>query len=292
MTSHVQTHSPDNRRAILWMILAILCFTLMDSGVKALAPRVGVMQTLWARYTGQMILVLILVAPRLRSVARTSYPKLQLWRSILLMATTGFFFLGLSMVPITEATALMAVNPVLITLGAALFLGERLGPRRLVGIGVALLGALIIIRPGIGVFSFAALAPLAAAFCYSAYSLVTRKVGPNEDVWTSLFYTGLVGTAVLSCLVPMFWNTPDLVSLLLMAEIAVVGTAGQLFLIRAFSEGEAAMIAPYGYVGLIFATIWGALFFAEWPDVWTVCGALVIAGSGIYVWHRESYRKV
>ncbi len=278
-------------RAIVMMILAILCFTLMDASVKALAPRVGVLPALWARYAGQMLLVLILVAPRLRSVARTRYPKLQFLRSILLMCATAFFFTGISRIPLSDAAALMSVNPVLITLGAALFLGEALGPRRIAGIVVALCGALIVIRPGSDVFTPAALFPLGAAVCYSGYVLLTRRVGPDEDPWTSLFYTGLVGTLLLSLIVPFKWQPPDGAALLLFLSVTCFGTIGQMFLIRAFSTGEAAMLAPYSYTGLIFAAVWGMLFFAEMPDLWTVCGALVIALAGLYVWHRETFRS-
>jgi len=232
-------------RAILLMIVGIFCFTLMDASVKMLAPRVGIVPTLWARYAGQMMVVLILVAPRLRQVVRTRYLKLQFLRSILLMSTTAFFFTGISLIPLSDAAALMAVNPVLITLGAALFLGEALGPRRIFGIAMAMLGAMIVIRPGSDVFSLAALLPLCAAVCYSSYALLTRRVGPDENVWTSLFYTGLVGTILLSLAAPFAWVTLDATSLALMAAIAVFGTIGQMFIIRSFSMGEAAMLAPY-----------------------------------------------
>lgn len=287
----IRIAAPGNGRAIGLMILAIFCFSLMDASVKALAPRVGVMPALWARYAGQMLLVLILVAPRLRQVARTRYPVTQFLRSALLMCATGFFFLGISLIPLSDAAALMSVNPVLITLGAALFLGEPLGPRRIAGILAALLGAVIVMRPGTAVFSPAALLPLAAALCYSGYSLLTRKIGPDENVWTSLFYTGLLGTVILSLIVPSQWQSPDATGLALIVALAVAGTLGQLFLIRAFSQGEAAMLAPYAYVGLIFAALWGALFFGEYPDLWTFSGALVIAGAGLYVWHRETFRS-
>lgn len=283
--------SPVRGRAILLMITAILCFSLMDVCAKALAPRIGILPTLWARYAGQMILVLLLVAPRLKTVVQTAHPGLQFTRSVLLMSATAFFFTGISMIPLSSAAALMAVNPVLITFGAAVFLREPLGPRRIVGIVVCLCGALIIIRPGSSVFSSAALFPLAAAVCYSAYSLLTRRLGPDEDVWTSLFYTGIVGTFLLSLTVPFAWQTPDLFSWGLIGLLAVFGTCGQLALIRAFSLGEAGMLAPYAYTGLIFAAVWGALLFSEFPDVWTVFGALVIAGAGLYVWYRETYRR-
>ncbi len=278
-------------RAILMMIGAVLCFTLMDACVKALAPKVGVLPALWARYAGQMLIVFLLVLPRLKTVARTDFIGLQLARSILLMCATGFFFWGLSLIALSDAAALMAVNPVIITLGAALFLGETLGVRRLAGIFAALMGAVIIIRPGSDIFTPAALLPLCAAVSYSGYALLTRKVGNREDVWTSLFYTGLVGTIILSLVVPFFWTTPDAAGLGLMLLCAGFGTAGQLFLIRALSLGEAGMLAPYAYCGLIFAATWGVLFFNEWPDLWTVTGALVIAAAGLYVWHRETFRR-
>ncbi len=278
-------------RAIGLMISAIFCFSIMDVAVKLLAPSVGVLPALWARYAGQMVLVLVLVLPRLKQIVRTRYPLLQFLRSILLMSATAFFFTGISLIPLTDAAALMSTNPVLITLGAALFLGEPLGIRRVAGIAVALVGAMIVMRPGSDVFSASALLPLAAAACYSGYALLTRRVGADEDVWTSLFYTGLVGTVLLSLAVPFQWKSPDVTGMGLMAAIALAGTIGQLALIRAFSQGEAAMLAPFSYTGLAFAAFWGFVFFAEIPDFWTIVGTFIIAGAGLYVWHRETYAK-
>lgn len=281
----------EQNRAILLMIAAIFCFSIMDATVKALAPNVGVLPTLWARYAGQMLLVFVLVLPRLKTVVRTKYPGFQFFRSLLLMSATACFFTGLSLIPLSDAAALMSTNPMLITLGAAIFLGEKLGVRRIGGIVAAMIGALIIIRPGTDVFSAAALFPLGAAVCYSAYALLTRRVGADEDVWTSLFYTGFVGTVLLSILVPFQWQTPSASDVGLMVIVAIAGTTGQLALIRAFTKGEAAMLAPYSYTGLAFAAFWGVIFFSEIPDFWTVVGSLVIAAAGLYVWHRETRAK-
>ncbi|MDE4174886.1 DMT family transporter [Phaeobacter sp. PT47_59] len=278
-------------RAIALMIGAIFSFTVMDAAVKALTPSIGVLPSLWARYSGQMLLVFFIVLPRLRQVVRTKYPVLQFLRSILLMSATGFFFTGLSLIPLTDAAALMSTNPVLITLGAALFLGESLGLRRIVGIAVALVGAMIIMRPGSDVFSPAAMFPLAAAVCYSGYALLTRRVGSDEDVWTSLFYTGLVGTVLLSLAVPFQWQTPEMGDVYLMGLIALAGTVGQMALIQAFSQGEASMLAPFSYSGLAFAAIWGLVFFDEIPDFWTIVGSVLITCAGLYVWYRETLRN-
>lgn len=280
-----------NARAILLMIAAIFCFSAMDATVKALSPRVGVFPALWARYAGQTVVVFILVLPRLKTVLHTRYPKLQLARSVFLLLATMCFFFGITHIGLTEATAIMNVNPVLITLGAALFLGERFGPRRAFAIAAALVGALIVIRPGGAVFSYWALLPLLAALCYSAYALATRFVGRDEDAWTSLFYTALFGAVIMTAIVPFYWVPLDLTSIGLMGLIVCFGTLSQLLLIRALMAGEAGMLAPFAYFGLLFATVWGVVFFAEYPDFWTITGALVIVSAGIYVWHRETFGK-
>ncbi|MGR3452660.1 DMT family transporter [Pseudooceanicola sp.] len=277
----------DNSRGILLMLAAIFFFTSLDASAKALGQEANPVVALWARYAGQAILVLLLVSPRLATVARTNYPWLQLLRSAFLMGATSCFFFGIYHIGLAQATAIMDVNPLLITLGAALFLGEKVGPRRIVAIGIALIGAMIVIRPGAGVFSYWSLLPLGAAFCYAGYALTTRYVGRSEDAWTSLLYAALFGAVILTLFVPFHWTplTPKIVILMLL--VAGFGTVGQLMLIRAFTAGEAAVLAPFGYVGLVFATFWGAVLFGEWPDAWTVVGALVIVGSGLYVWHRE-----
>ena len=278
-------------RAILLTVAAILCFSLMDATVKAATPTTGTLTALWARYTGQMVIVAILIAPRLRQVARSAYPGLQIARSLLLMAATFFLFMALGQIELAAATAVMATNPILITLGGALFLGEALGVRRIAAIAGAMIGALIVIRPGTDVFQPAALLPLVAAFCFAGYTLITRRLGPREDVWTSLFYTGLVGAVVLSGLMPFVMPALDARDIGLLGLICCLGTAGQLMLVRALSMAEAGLLAPFNYSGLIFAVIIGLTLFGEVPDAMTLLGMLVIAAAGIYVWHRETHAR-
>lgn len=269
------------------MIAAIFAFTVLDLCAKSLTHRVGVMQTLWARYAGQTVVVFLIILPRLKTTLRTNYPKLQLLRAVLMLGATAFFFTGLSKLGLAEITAIMDISPVLITLGAALFLGERFGPRRAFGVLAALIGALIIIRPGSGVLSLYALLPVAAAVCYSGFALATRFVGDQESIWTSLFYGAVLGGVIFSILVPFYWQTPDFIAILLMIAVALVSTLPHFLLIRALTLAEASVVAPFGYTGLLFATVWGMIFFGDYPDAMTYLGALVIVAAGIYVWHRE-----
>lgn len=275
-------------QGILTMLCAIFLFSMMDAQAKALSARYDVLQVLWARYAGMMAVVLVVLAPRLAPLLRTRHLGLQLMRSAFLFAATLCFFSALSFMPIGAATAVMNVHPVLLTLGAALILREPLGPRRVFGIAAALTGAIVIIRPGTEVFTLAALLPLGAGICYASYALTTRFLGRDEPILTSFLYTAMVGTVVASLLQPAVWTTPPPADAALFLVLGATGAAGQFLLIRALTLAEAGAVAPFGYAGILFATANGWLFFGERPDGWTLAGALVIVGAGVYVWHRET----
>jgi drug/metabolite transporter (DMT)-like permease len=270
------------------MILAILLFTAMDATAKGLIERYPAPQVIWARFAGQLLLVVLILNLRTGPLLRTRYPWLHPARSAFQFGATGLFFLSLGHIGLAEATALTDINPVLITLGAALFLGERLGPRRIAGVIVALVGALIILRPGLGVFSPWALLPLGAAVCYTGNALLTRHIGPKEPVWTSLLHASIFGTLLAALALPFVWEPVTGPDLLLFALVGCLGTGAQLCIIRSFSMTEASIVAPFAYLGIVFATFWGVVLYDQWPDRWTVVGALVIVGAGLYVWHRET----
>ena len=272
---------------ILLMIGAVFCFASMDATAKYLMKEIGPAQTIWARYTVQAILVTVLILPKINIYGRTKYPKLQFLRSVALMMATTLFFFAFSRLGLAEASAIFNISPVLITLGAFLFLREQIGPRRVIGILVSLLGALIIIRPGSGVFTIYAILPLGAAIFYSAYSLATRFVGTDESPWTSLFYTAIFGSICYSIYIVFNWNPMSNNALLLTIIIGLFGTAGHICLIRALILGEASLVAPFIYTNLLFTTIWGLVLFGNFPDLWTIAGALIIVAAGIYVWARD-----
>ena len=272
---------------ILLMIGAVFCFASMDATAKYLMKEIGPAQTIWARYTVQAILVTVLILPKINVYGRTKYPKLQFLRSVALMMATTLFFFAFSRLGLAEASAIFNISPVLITLGAFLFLREQIGPRRVIGILVSLLGALIIIRPGSGVFTIYAILPLGAAIFYSTYSLATRFVGTDESPWTSLFYSAIFGAICYSIYIVFNWNPMSNNAFLLTLIIGLFGTAGHICLIRALTLGEASLVAPFIYTNLLFTTIWGFVLFGNFPDFWAIAGALIIVAAGIYVWARD-----
>jgi drug/metabolite transporter (DMT)-like permease len=271
----------------LLMIGAVFCFASMDATAKYLMKEIGPAQTIWARYTVQAVLVSVFILPKINVYGRTNYPKLQFLRSVALMMATTLFFFAFSRLGLAEASAIFNISPVLITFGAFLFLREQIGPRRLIGIIVSLLGALIIIRPGTGVFTIYAILPLGAAIFYSIYSLATRFVGTDESPWTSLFYSAIFGAICYSIYIAFDWNPMSNHAILLTIIIGLCGTAGHICLIRALTLGEASLVAPFIYTNLLFTTIWGFVLFGNFPDFWTIVGALIIVAAGIYVWARE-----
>ena len=272
---------------IVLMIGAVFCFASMDATAKYLMKEIGPAQTIWARYTVQAVIVTVFILPKINVYGRTNYPKLQFLRSVALMMATTLFFFAFSRLGLAEASAIFNISPVLITLGAFLFLREQVGPRRLIGIIVSLLGALIIIRPGTGVFSIYALLPLGAAIFYSTYSLATRFVGTDESPWTSLFYSAIFGALCYSIYIAFYWNPMSNNAILLTIIIGLFGTAGHICLIRALTLGEASLVAPFIYTNLLFTTTWGFVLFGNLPDFWTIVGALIIVAAGIYVWARD-----
>ncbi|MCQ0971866.1 DMT family transporter [Paracoccus sp. TK19116] len=279
---------PDSQTlGILLLLAAIFTFTLMDATAKYLTQTYHPAQVVWARFAGNMVLLALVFRTRLPGHLKTRQPGMQFLRCLTQIASVGLFFSALQHIGLAEATAVMDLNPVLITLGAALFLGEKIGIRRILGIAAALAGALMIIRPGLGVFQPAAILPLIGAFTYAAGALLTRIVRTDSTA-TSLLWSTIFGTIIASCVVPFVWQPVAWQHLWAFLLIGCLGAGSQAMLIRAFSLAEAGAVAPFGYTGLIWAGLWGWMFFGQIPDGWTITGATIIVVAGIYVWSREA----
>ena len=274
-------------RGILGIVLAMLLFTCMDGCAKYLLQNNNTVMVVWARFASQMGLVLAISAPTLRTDLRTARPGLQLGRSTLHALATGMFFYSLNFMPLAESVAVFEVAPLLITLLAALVLGEQVGPRRWAGVVIGLCGALIIIRPGLDVFQPAAILPLGAAMCMAGFQIITRLIGAADRMRTTMIYSGAVGLVATSALLPWWWQTPSLADGLLMASFGWIGYLGHLALVYALSQAPASTLAPYNYCGFLWAILLGLVVFAELPDGPTLTGAAIILGAGIYVWHHE-----
>ena len=280
-------------RGIPWIMLATFLFVTMDTMVKTLLhDGYELPQVVWGRYFFHVLFLMIVLAPRIRTVARSANLKLQLVRSILMLATTSLFFAGLMFVPLAEASAMMLISPLIVTALAMPVLKESVGPRRWAGVVIGMIGAIIIIRPGSAVMSLGILLPAAAAGSYAVYQVSTRLLSHADPILTTLFYTALVGAIMTSLVTPFYWTEPTPIAWAFMIGAGLCGGIGHFALIKALTLSPASVIAPYSYLNLIWATVYGFLIFAELPDIWTVIGAAIITGSGLYVYHREKQRNI
>ena len=272
---------------ILLLLGSVFTFTLMDATAKHLTQTYNPGFVVWARFAGNCLIVTLFFAPRLRQTLRSVNPGVQALRGLTQLASVGLFFTAITHIGLPEATAIMDVNPVLITLFAALFLGERIGLRRILGIAVALAGAMLIIRPGVGVFQPAAILPMIGAVSYAAGAIFTR-LARADSTRTSVLWSAWIGTGATTLILPFVWQPVAPGDLWAFAILGVFGTVAQILMIRAFAVAEASAIAPFGYSGLIWAGLWGWLFWGTIPDGWTLIGAALIVGAGLYVWAREA----
>jgi drug/metabolite transporter (DMT)-like permease len=276
-------------KGALMFIFTLFMFSIMDAVAKSLAQRHHPLQVVWARYTSQTVISFIVLAPFLTRLLRSKNLGLQLIRSTFLFGATFCFFTSLKYLQFASATAIFEVAPIFITAASFFILGEKVGLRRWIGVFIGLIGALIIIRPGSEVFSFVALLPVLAAFCFAGFAISTRFLGADESPWTSFLYTTLIGCIASCFMVPAVWETPALPDAGLMISMGITGGIGQYVFIRAFTITEASYLAPFGYVTLLFNAIWGYFFFFEVPDAPTIFGAAIIVGAGVYIWYRETF---
>jgi drug/metabolite transporter (DMT)-like permease len=278
----------EARRGIAWMLFSVLIAAGMDATSKYLSQFYPVMQIVWARYAFQAIPLMLVLAPRLPRLMRTTRLGMQLVRSALLLGATITFITGLKKLPLTEASTILFLAPLIVTALSVPMLGERVGPRRWLAVAAGFLGAMIVIRPAGEVVNLWVAFPLATAFLYAFYMVATRQLSRTDSSLTTLVYTGLVGTLVMSAIVPFDWVAPDARGWALMVLLGIMGSLNHFALILAFRSAPAAVISPFDYSRLIWATVLGFLLFGHLPDGWTILGATVIVGAGLYVYRREA----
>ncbi len=287
----VRTQDDNVKAGVAWMLLTTLFFLSLDAVAKHLVSSYPVIQVVWARFIFHLLLAAMILGPRFGFFARSANPLLQIVRSILLLATTLLFFFGVRLLPRADASAIMFTSPILLSILAIPVLGEKVGPYRWAAIFVAFLGALVVVRPGTGVMGVGALFLLGCSFCNAFYQLITRKLRGTDEARTTLLYTALAGTVGASLAVPLVWTPIAAGDWPLFAALGVFGCLGHFTLIKAFQSAPATVVAPFSYASIIWAILYGFLFFGDLPDFWTLVGASIIAAGGLYILHREQKRK-
>ncbi len=277
-------------RGILYMCLAVSIFPFLNAAAKYLGSRYPISEVVWARYLGHLVYMIMVFAPkrRLRLFA-TRQLGMQILRSLLLFASTVFYFIALVKVPLATAAAVTFVAPMIATALSVPMLGERVGPRRWAAVIAGFLGTLLIIRPGGDLGTYGASFLLLNALCYALYQVLSRRMARLDPADISITYVALVGVVLSSIVAPFQWRMPaDVFDTMVFLSLGLSGGFAHYFIVKSVEHGPVSVLAPFNYGQLIGATVLGFFLFGTFPDLWTWAGAAVIIASGLYIAYRES----
>jgi drug/metabolite transporter (DMT)-like permease len=286
----------DERRlrltGIALMCGAVAVFACVDTIAKYLGSGMDPIQVAGMRFLTAFFLTLLIFNPLSRpGLLKTSRPGLQVVRAFMLLGTTIFNFLSFRYLQLDEALAILFSTPFLVAILAGPLLGEWVGWRRWAAIGVGFIGVLVVIRPGLGGMQWPALLSVAAAIFFAVYGIATRMIGRNDPTETTLFYGNLICMVAMLPVLPLVWVAPaSIVEVALLLAVGALGSAGHYLLILAHRRAPASVLSPFMYTQLLWATALGFLVFANVPSQWTLAGAAIVVGSGLYLLYRE--RKV
>ncbi|QYX56649.1 DMT family transporter [Roseovarius sp. SCSIO 43702] len=301
----------SNLLGALCVAVAALCFSLNDMGIKFLSSDYALHQVVFIRSLVGAATLFALVMPFAGGfrLVRTRRLRWHLARGLCVVFANSFLFLGLAVLPIADAVAIFFISPLVITLMSVIFLGETVGPRRWAAIAVGFVGVLVIVRPGTSAFQVAALFPMISAVLYGTMHIIARRIGSTESAATMTFYI-LVSFMVVSVLVwavagdgryatsdhpsAQFllraWRPVDRDDIAIFVMLGTSGVLGGLLISQAYRIAEAAFAAPFEYVSMPMAIIWGITVFGTFPVPSAWIGIVLIVGSGLFLIWAESRR--
>ena len=276
-------------RGISFLVICLAVFSIMDAISKFAALGYPVGQIMFVRYVFQFaVLAVAFRHYRMREIVTSRRPFLQIGRALGNVVSTYMFIFALVYVPLADATAIGFVAPLLVTALSVPLLGEKVGVRRWSAVVIGFLGALVILRPGLGVMHWSSFLLLGSAFIYATYQIATRVLSVHDKPITTLFYTSTVGLTASAFLAPFGWQPMPLTMWGLLAIQGAIAATAHFLLIKAFEYAPVSTLAPFSYLQIIGTTALGFVLFAEFPDRWTIVGASIIVGSGMYVIYRET----
>jgi drug/metabolite transporter (DMT)-like permease len=279
------------RLGILFMILASSSFAIQDGISRYLANEYNVMMVVMIRYWFFAAFVILLASRKpggLKAVAKTQQPILQFARGMLLALEVCVIVLAFTLLGLVESHAIFACYPLLATALSVPILGEKVGWRRWLAISVGFIGVLIILQPGVTVFSPFALLALASAIMFALYSLLTRLVAQKDATETSFFWTGVSGAVTMTILGVWYWEAIAKVDYFWMLFLCSTAVLGHYSLIRCYEASEVSVVQPFAYLQLVFVTIIGVLVFNETLELNVLLGVTIVVTAGIFTFYRSN----
>jgi drug/metabolite transporter (DMT)-like permease len=285
--------SRDPRKGIWLMVAAVAAFAAQDGFSKHLAAEYSTLMIIMIRYWVFSAFVILLALRRpegARAAIRSARLPAHLIRSCLLVAEICLIVWGYTLIGLIESHAIFAICPLLIVALSGPILGERISWQRWAAVAAGLLGVLVILRPGMGVFTWAALLPLAAAFLFALYSVLTRLTTRDEQTFPAFFWPGVIGALLMTGL-----GLPHLQPLLpqdmvFLAIYCALSILSHWLLLKCYEQIEAARVQPYSYLQIVFVTLIGLTVYGEALELPVLIGTLVIVAAGLYALSLERKR--
>ncbi len=284
--------SADQTRGILCMIAGVFVLTTQDALTKWLTAGFHAGEIMFWRglFSFLPLAVLIWRDGGLSSV-KSRRPLVNLLRAMLALATSVLIVMSFALMPLADALAVVFASPLILTALSGPLLGEPVGWRRWSAVAIGFVGVLLLTRPSASGIALVVLLPLTAALFSALRDIVTRRLGAHDGSTAILFWTQVVATlaAAPTLIVNSGWPSPT--DWLLFATAGILVALAHYLIIRAFLFAPAAVIAPFRYLALVWAVLIGFVVWGDIPDIWATTGSILIAGSGLYMLHREARRR-
>jgi S-adenosylmethionine uptake transporter len=238
---------------------------------------------------GLLIGVFFLLLFRGTSVLQTKQPILQITRGFMAAGSALLFILAISYVPLADAVAVSFIAPFVVTVLGALLLRERVGIRRWAAVTIGFVGSMIVIRPGMDALHPAVMLVVVAAILFALRQIISRALADTDRTTTTIAYTALVGSFLLTLPLPFVWQSPSSTTeIVLLTSIAIMAAGAEILVIKALEVAQAVVVAPMQYTLILWGTAYGYFVFGQFPDMWTWIGAIVIIASGLYTLQRDA----
>lgn len=282
---------PRNVQGMFWIVTSGLIFSCFMALVRYVGTTMDPIQTSFLRYGLGLVFLtpffLRVSAPDLRAMQW----KLHLLRGLMHGTGVMLWFYAMSRIPLAEVTAIGFTAPVFATVGAALFLGERIRLPRITAVAVGLMGAMLIVRPGFADVDPGAVAMLVAAPLFACSDLIAKALTRKETGPAVVAYLSIIVTLVTMGPALAVWKSPTPEEWALVVCIAGLATVGHLAMTQGFKVGEISAIAPARYIQLLWSALIGFALFSEVPEIWTWVGAAIIVAAALFIARREAIAR-
>jgi drug/metabolite transporter (DMT)-like permease len=282
-----------NQLGIIFMILSVISFSVMDIVVKLMSSHYPTGQLIFFRgFFGLIPIFFIIPKERFGNLLKTEKIKLHLVRAFGGAFAMTFLYLGLKFLPIADAITISFAAPIFATIFSIIFLNEKVRLIRWLAIFFGLTGVIIVLKPGTELFTYYSFYPILFCIGFATISIAIKKLSKTEPDYLIALYFTLVLILFGLISISMGWKKIDIADIHYLIIIGLSGSIGNIFLTKSIREADISLVTPIKYLSLVFAIIAGWLIFNEIPSILTISGAMLIILSTFVIFKREAAKKI